>query len=228
MEPQSETGASNLDYARRRQTDRAHIYRLWRRTEEVFRAIDRFAGSSVRAVLDMGTADGQMLASLRRKFPEATMAGVEYGRDLAVFAKKNQPTLGIVRGDIRTLSFAGSRFDVAVATAVIEHIPEPRAVFQEAHRVLREGGIFILTAPDPFWEHVASLVGHLQEDGHHRVLSLEELAALGEGAGFQVLKKEKFMLSPVGMPFEFLVEKLVRAVRLNFLFANQLLVLRKP
>lgn len=228
MDTHSETGASNLDYARQRQTNRAHIYRLWRRTEEVYRAIDRFAGPSVQAVLDMGTADGRMLSSLHRKFPDATFAGVEYSEDLAAMAKKNQPGLGIVQGDIRTLGFNDSSFDVAIATAVIEHIPEPRTVFEEVYRVLKRGGIFILTAPDPFWEHVATLVGHLKEDGHHKVLSLEELTSIAVEAKLQVLKKEKFMLSPVGMPFEFAVEKLVRAVRLDFLFANQLLVVQKP
>ncbi len=81
-----------------------------------------------------------------------------------------------------------------------------------------------MTAPDPFWERLATGVGHLKEDQHHRVMGLEELQELVKREGFSVLKAEKFMLSPVGMPFEFAVERCLRKLHLGCLMANQLVV----
>lgn len=218
------TGVSGLDYARDRDTKRSHRYRLWRRTIEVEKAIDQFSVTPVTSILDLGTADGRMLVALKKKYSGVLAVGVEYSRGLVELAKKIKPDLDLIRGDVQTLGIRDSSFDVVVATAVIEHTVNPRSVFQEMFRVLHGKGIFILTAPDPFWEFIASAVGHLKEEGHHNVLSLDQLSALAEETGFKILKKEKFMLSPVGMPFEFAVEKLIRSLGIQFLLANQLMV----
>ena len=95
---------------------------------------------------------------------------------------------------------------------------------REAKRVLRSGGLLVLTAPDPFWERIATMVGHLKDDQHNEVMNLAKLSNLARKSGFVVLKTQKFMLSPVGMPFEIAIENIVRNIGLNCLFANQLIV----
>ena len=96
----------------------------------------------------------------------------------------------------------------------------------EIRRVLKPSGILILTAPDPFWERIATLVGHLPDEQHQMVMNLNQLCELTNEAGFTTLCRQKFMLSPIGMPFEFQAEKIVRLLKLDFLMANQLLVVK--
>ncbi len=220
------TGSLDMEYARKRTTKKSLRYRLWRRTHEVLEAIDEFCSNPPRDIIDLGTADGRMLDMVHQKYPDARCAGVEYNQELVDFGKANFPGLDISQGDVQSLDFPDNSFDVAIATAVIEHLPNPGKAMREAKRVLRSGGLLVLTAPDPFWEHVATMVGHLKNDQHNEVMNLVQLRDLAKTNGFMVLKSQKFMLSPVGMPFEFGFEKIIRSLRLNFLMANQLLIAR--
>ena len=216
-----------MEYAKKREAQKSLKYRLWRRTYEVLGAIDEFCSNPPMDIIDLGTADGRMLDMIHQKYLSARCVGVECDQELVDFGRAKFPDLELIQGDIQSLDFPDNSFDVAIATAVIEHVPDPRKAMREAKRILRKGGIFVLTAPDPFWEHIATTVGHLKDEQHNEVMNLAQLSDLARKSGFVVLKSQKFMLSPVGMPFEFFVEKWMRRFHLDFMMANQLLVARK-
>lgn len=54
---------------------------------------------------------------------------------------------GIRHEDATQLSLATASADVVVSNDVLEHVPDPRAVLREAHRILRPGGIALWTFP---------------------------------------------------------------------------------
>ncbi len=222
----SHTGSLDMEYAEGRDTKKSLRYRLWRRTHEVLSAIEEFSLKPAKDIIDLGTADGRMLDMIHRKYPQTHCLGVEYSQQLVDFGKAKFPDLEIIQGDMQSLDFPYDSFDVAIATAVIEHVPDPGKAMREAKRILRPGGILVLTSPDPFWEYLATIVGHLKVDQHNKVMSLKQLCDLALQSEFTMLKTQKFMLSPVGMPFEFTIEKFVRRLHLNFVMANQLLVAR--
>lgn len=58
-----------------------------------------------------------------------------------------QLTLADVYADCQTLPFQNSSFDTVICTQVLEHVPEPHRTICEIARVLRPGGVLILTAP---------------------------------------------------------------------------------
>ena len=219
-------GILDLDYAKARETKRSLCYRLWRRTREVLLAIEDFAKNPVGDIIDLGTADARMLDAIHQKYLQARCVGVEYNQDLVDFARVKFPHLEIIQADIQSLDFPDNSFDVIVAAAVVEHVSNPVKMMSEVKRILKPGGILVLTSPDPFWEHLATLVGHLNKDQHQTVMSLKQLCDLVCDCGFTILKTQKFMLSPVGMPFEFTLEKIIRSLKLDFLMVNQLLVAR--
>jgi len=166
-----------------------------------------------------------MLSELCRVWPEAYGVGLDLSQEL--LRTSTDPALGLARADAAALPVKASSFDLVVATAVIEHVPDPLAVLLQVHHALRPGGLLVLTSPHPFWEHLATLVGHLPDEQHHETMDIFRLATYCECARLAVVETRRFMLSPVGLPQEHRVERLVRRARLGFLFANQLVASMK-
>ena len=218
-------GVLDKEYAVARQIKRSHIYRLKRRTFEVSKSIKTFHPETPQSILDIGTADGIMLGNLKYAFPNANCIGIEYTRDLIACCESK--TIHLIQGDALTLPIKDSAFDVVIATAIIEHVSEPIQLVREASRVLRGNGIFIVTTPHPFWEWIATYIGHLKEEEHHELITLRKLKSLFETVGFGIVNAEQFMISPIGMPFELMLEKILKFFRLNFLLLNQIIVGRK-
>ena len=70
-----------------------------------------------------------------------------------------------------------------------------------------------------FWDKVRLWVGYEAAEEHFAALPNDETARLFGAGGFEVLEKRRFMLAPIGMPFEHDVESLV---------SNQIVSGRKP
>lgn len=80
--------------------------------------------------------------------------------------------------DIRDMPIEDARFDAAICTQVLAHIPDPGAALSELFRVVRPGGKLLLTAPLFFQEN---------EPPHdHFRYTRWGLEGLFERAGFQV------------------------------------------
>lgn len=220
------SGTSDATYHEGRTHRPSLRYRLRRRTAEVLRATRRHLDGQPRVVLDVGTADGMMASTLRQSWPRASFVGLDLSYE--ILRTCSDPALPLVRADAMALPVRPGSVDLLVATAMIEHVPDSGAVMREIADSLRPGGIAVLTTPHPFWEHVATLVGHLPDEQHFETLPLERLEALCLSAGLEVVESRRFMLSPVGLPWEEQVETGVRRLRLSFLFANQLVAARRP
>lgn len=218
-------GVLDKEYALARQRKRSHIYRLKRRTSEVVKSIRTFSSKKPEAVLDIGAADGRMLNRIKEVFPETTCAGIEYACDL--ISCNGSENIHLVRGDALVLPFKENVFDVVIATAIIEHVSDPIQLIREAFRILRKNGIVIITTPHPFWEGIATRIGHVKEEEHSELITLRGLISFLKQVGFEVVSAEQFMISPIGMPFELIVEKMLKLCRLNFLLLNQKIVGRK-
>ncbi|CAD6492626.1 MAG: Ubiquinone biosynthesis O-methyltransferase [Candidatus Argoarchaeum ethanivorans] len=221
MKPQK--GVLSVEYHEGRERKLALKYRLARRTDEVLKAIKGYKSDiDSLSLLDIGTADGLMLNKLCQELNIKMPVGLDFSAELL----KTNPhhTSHFVQADACELPFDDGVFDVVVATAVIEHVPEPEKMVTECHRVLRQDGICIFTTPDPFFEHIATKIGHLKEEQHQKTFKLPELKSLFELQGFKILKAEKFMMSPIGFPYEVKIERFMKTTGLGFLLLNQLVV----
>lgn len=185
-------------------------------------AMKKYMSDPSSTLVDLGTADALMLSAVKQAFPSLRCIGIEVSRDLLMTSSDRE--LFLLQGDAARLPLPDRSADIVTAAAVIEHMADPAVVLQEVKRVIREKGILIVTSPDPFWEKAATLIGHLPQEQHTAVPDMLELTRLFSSAGFQVVERKKFMLSPVGTPLELQLESLVRRLGMNFLFANQLIV----
>jgi SAM-dependent methyltransferase len=89
-------------------------------------------------VLDIGCNKGFLLAAL----PHHRTVGM----DLAFGFRATGPAYVI--GDAEALPFRNGSFDGAVMAEVVEHLPNCDASYREIRRVLRDGGLFLLTHPN--------------------------------------------------------------------------------
>jgi SAM-dependent methyltransferase len=112
-------------------------------------------------ILDVGTSTGTNLRLLR-DLGFARITGVDQSPDAIRFCAEKG--LGAVQlGDIRALQLPDRRFDLILATDVIEHVDDDLAALRELRRVLRPGGYLLLTVP------AFRLLWGLQDDvSHHK------------------------------------------------------------
>jgi len=74
------------------------------------------------------------------------------------------------------LPFRSETFDSIVSIETIEHLPDPEAFLDELHRVLRPGGLVVLTTPNALYTRPVN--GIPANPFHLREYTLEEFVAL--------------------------------------------------
>ncbi len=202
-------------------------YRLQRRTEEVEKTIEKNCSSpGSMAILDIGTADGVMLSALNRHFGFKRAVGIDTNPEL--LKTNNDKSLILEEGKAEHLRFADNSFDIVVGTAVIEHVDDPKKMLSECWRVLKVGGIIVLTTPNPLHDAISELLKYYKNENHVETFSLQRLQELVEEAGFNTIEKKYFMACPFfKIPFEGNLESLIRRIWLEKIMSNQMLVAKK-
>jgi SAM-dependent methyltransferase len=113
------------------------------------------------ATLDIGTSTGANLRLLRQ-LGFTRVEGLETSEAAIQFCC--QKGLGPVRlGDVCAMPFADARFDLVLATDIIEHVRDDERALCEIARVLRPDGRLLLTVPA-----FPSLWGLQDRVAHHR------------------------------------------------------------
>lgn len=99
-----------------------------------------------KRVLDYGCGNGYVLAQYARQGAE--VCGVDLTRKAVDLSTRRFELMGFqgsfLQTDGRTLPFDDNTFDVACSMGVLHHIPDPRPVLEDLHRVLKPGGRIIV------------------------------------------------------------------------------------
>jgi len=97
-------------------------------------------------VLDLGCGNGRWFKLFQKK--KIDYVGVDFSERLIEIAKRNYPQTKFQTADILKLPFPNNYFDKVYSIAVLHHIPSEELrlkSLKEAKRVLKPGGILILT-----------------------------------------------------------------------------------
>lgn len=155
------------------------------------RFMQRFAKRG--QLLDIGCSTGLFLNEARRYGLD--VAGVEFSAASARFAREHFQ-LAVTDGDIHAIDDADGTLDIVTMFDVIEHVRDPARDITAAHRLLKPGGLFILSTPniDGLFprasEPLARPLGywpHVEPPWHLYQFSVRTLSAMLEARGFECL-----------------------------------------
>jgi len=97
-------------------------------------------------VLDLGCGNGRFFEFLKDK--DIDYIGVDFSEKLIEIAKEKYPKIKFQVADVLNLPFPNNYFDKIYSIAVLHHIPSEKfriQFFEEARRILKPNGLFILT-----------------------------------------------------------------------------------
>ena len=157
--------------------------------------------------LNLGTGEGdydKMLAGYVRD-----LVGVDVNPDDLAHAREVNQGVMNLRYEVNNalaLTFADASFDLIVSCEVIEHVGEPEKMVLEMSRVLRPGGMAVMTFPSrefPFTYDPVNRIGQwlgrvpprekvisqgAYAFGHEYLIGSEDFKKWAEHAGFQVVE----------------------------------------
>lgn len=112
----------------------------WRRQIEIFTRAVGHRG----ALLDVGCGTGTALAAARDEGWDVTGVEVSSAGDHArkVFG------LNVSTGTLEQAAFPDASFDAVWLSHVVEHVPDPVAFLREADRILKPGGMAMISVPN--------------------------------------------------------------------------------
>ncbi len=101
-------------------------------------------------VLEVGCGRGFYLKALKTIWPNLKVTGLDINPKYLVQARKFLGPIkaNLVLGDATSLPFSNCEFDRIIASEVLEHIPDDLQALSEMYRVLKPGGIVIITVPN--------------------------------------------------------------------------------
>lgn len=114
--------------------------------------IARFFPQAPATILDLGVGNGRTSVPLKRLGYD--VVAIEYCGKLVELANRSQREVTVIQGDARSLHLADSSIDAAFFSwNGIDYmcpLDERLQVLREIHRVLRPGGIFLMSSRNAF------------------------------------------------------------------------------
>jgi ubiquinone/menaquinone biosynthesis C-methylase UbiE len=205
---------------------------LKRRAKKVILSLDLKKGDRV---VDLGCGNGYYSYLLSHMPVKLDIHAIDPDKLAVKDAKLFNPNYKKVKykiGSIEKTPYPTSYFDKAVMSEVIEHVENDKKALQEIRRILKPGGVLILTTPNAdfpfFWDPINWTLGKLFNthfksgfwagiwNQHDRLYRKKELISLLKNIGFKI-EKEAFLTSWC-LPFNHYIINFIA----RLLYSNQL------
>jgi ubiquinone/menaquinone biosynthesis C-methylase UbiE len=116
-------------------------------------------------VLEIGCGAANILAQI----PSSRRCGIDLAESLLAKAARRMSKDGsLVQGDAERLPFPDQSWERVYCSEVLEHIPSPSAALAEMRRIVRDGGVAVVSVPNE--RLINTLKAMLRASGLYRVL----------------------------------------------------------
>ncbi len=94
-------------------------------------------------ILDACCGTGDIGSLIKSKFPVSQITGLDFSAKMLEIAKKNNPNINFVLGDITKTSFPSDNFNTITMAFGFRNIPDKEKTLNELHRILKTNGEFL-------------------------------------------------------------------------------------
>jgi SAM-dependent methyltransferase len=141
---------------RQRLENQFHLLRedfdLWFDEALRFGGLSTDPSQAAWSMLDLGCGEGQLTRRAARRYPGATVVGMDVdGAAVEVASRDGAPNLGFLVHDAREplppVLDGGAAFDIAVMWVVLLYLPDKKGALAHLARALAPGGVLLLCNP---------------------------------------------------------------------------------
>jgi SAM-dependent methyltransferase len=159
------------------------------RTRQALDALARHADlAAPLAVLDVGSNRGSFARALLDAAPRVALTALEPDERYADSSAGLERT-ALVQARTENFHFDDSRFDIVQSCHTIAHLGEPFAALIDHARVLKDGGLLVIDAPNTALLGGEDIVEEWFIDKHLFHFSARTLARMIEAAGFTIIEQ---------------------------------------
>ena len=155
-------------------------------------------------VLNVWSRTGEAIPYLREQCKDINLYNLEVSPKFIKIARKHFPDEYFTETDLTLFHFEAGFFDYILSLETLEHAPKPLEFLRECKRVLKPGGILVMSLPPAAVEVPAALFRLFVNDhgeGPHRFLSSKTVKRLLREAGMKLIVHKSTLLIPVGPKF---------------------------
>lgn len=179
----------------------APVYdRRWARYTELTLSatLDGWAPAEEQRVLDLATGTGELATRLLGSYPRVELVGFDISHAMlaAGRAKQYPGRYRVIQGTADRLPFPDATFHQVVRSNSFHHFHAPATALREVRRVLRPGGVFLLTdwCNDYLSCKICSIYLRLTDPSFHRAYTLGDCNRGLVDAGFEVRRESRFKI----------------------------------
>lgn len=214
LEQRLRASAASFDrLAAGRERWKKHNYYYYRKISDYY----RFYIPEGYRVLEVGSGDGDLLASLK---PSRGL-GVDASAEFVRLARERHPKLEFRQGFAEALE-AGETFDYIVLSDLVGHLEDVQAAFERIRKACKPSTRIVISYYNYLWEPLLSLgskLGLRMKQKAQNWLSLDDLENLLGISGFDVIKKSRKVIFPFNIP---VLSELFNSVLSNLPFFRHL------
>lgn len=157
-------------------------------------ALPSAAGASV---LDIGCGTGLLLERLMAREPTTGATGVDVTPEMLDVARRRLGSRAqLLLADAAALPFPPGSFDLAATSSVLHHWARPAAALSEIARVLKPGGVLVLTdwRADHIPTRLRDIGLRIGDRSHRRAYTPGAARSMLEAAGFDIDSVRRYRL----------------------------------